>query len=74
MPSTISSFDGDVVVERHRLHAELLGELAHAERLDPALVGEGDGGAQDPLSAEWSACGLGQCLTDLRRTSSMLTL
>ena len=31
---------GDVVVERHRLDAQLLGDLPHADRLDPALVGE----------------------------------
>ena len=31
---------GEVVVEGHRLDAELLAELAHAERLEPALIGE----------------------------------
>ncbi len=42
----------DVVVERHRLDAELLAELAHGERLDPACVGEGERGAQHPLSGQ----------------------
>ena len=43
---------GDVVVERHRLDAELLGELAHRELLRPALVGQRDRGAQHPLPVE----------------------
>ena len=43
---------GDVVVERHRLDPELLGELAHRQLLRPALVGQGDRGAQHALSAE----------------------
>ena len=46
---------GDVVVERHRLDPELVGQLAHAERVDPAFVGEGDGGAQDAISAQGDA-------------------
>ena len=33
---------GDVVVERHRLNAELLCELAHRQRLKARLVREGD--------------------------------
>jgi hypothetical protein len=36
----------DVLVQRHRLDPELLGEPAHAERLDPALVGKRDPRAQ----------------------------
>src|SRR6516162_3993968 len=43
---------GDVLVERHRDHSELLGEPAHAECLDPDLVGEGDGGAEHAVPAE----------------------
>ena len=43
---------GDVVVERHRLDAELLGELAHRQLLGAALVGQRDRGAQDALAAE----------------------
>ena len=41
-----------VVVERHRLHAELPGQLPHGQRLDPALVGEPDRGFEDSLAAE----------------------
>src|SRR5947209_12011996 len=44
---------GHVVVQRHRLDPEGFTELAHAERPDPALVGEGDGGAQHPMTAQW---------------------
>jgi hypothetical protein len=43
---------GDVVVQRHRLDPELLGELAHAERFDPAFVGKSDGRAQHTLAAQ----------------------
>ena len=43
---------GHVVVQRHRLDPELLAEPAHGQRLDPALVGQGDGGAQHPLPAQ----------------------
>ena len=42
----------DVVVERHRLDAELLAELAHRQRLDPACVGEREGGAQHALPGQ----------------------
>ena len=42
----------DVVVKRHRLHFELLGELAHAERIDAAFVREGHGRAQHALPAQ----------------------
>ena len=54
---------GDVVVERHRLDAELLRDLPHAHRLDPAFVGELHRGAQDALFAQrgsfrlWPAIG-----------------
>ena len=43
---------GDVVVERHRLDLELLTEPAHGERLDPARIGENQGGAQNALPAQ----------------------
>ena len=46
---------GDVVVERHRLEAERLAELAHRQRLDPALVGELERRLQDPVAAEGEA-------------------
>jgi hypothetical protein len=37
-----------VLVQGHRHDLELLGELAHAQRLHAALVGQGDGRGQDP--------------------------
>jgi len=43
---------GDVVVQRHRLHAERLPQLAHAERGHPGLVGEGYRGAQHPVPVQ----------------------
>jgi hypothetical protein len=43
---------GDVVVERHRLDAELLRELAHGHGLEAASVREGDRGTQHPFSAQ----------------------
>ena len=46
---------GDVVVERHRLDAELLREPAHRERADALRVGQRDGGGQRPLPAEGRA-------------------
>ena len=55
---------GDVVVERHRLDPERFAELAHAERRDPALVGERDGDAEHPLAGQRDAGlggGLGAC-------------
>ena len=63
MPSRRSLLVGDVVVERHRLDPERLAELAHAERLEPARVGEGDGGAQHPLPAQ-RAAGRDRCRLD----------
>ena len=41
-----------VAVQRHRLDAQLLGELAHAERLDAILIGTVEGGAQHSLTAQ----------------------
>jgi len=46
---------GHGVVERHRLEAELLAELAHRQRLEAVLVDEDEGGLEDPLSAERNA-------------------
>src|SRR5450759_4884486 len=46
---------GDVVVQRHRLDPHRLTELAHRERLDSVLVGEGGRGAQDPVAAQGDA-------------------
>ena len=43
---------GHVVVERHRLDAELLGEAPDRECVDAAGVGEVDGGLQHPLARE----------------------
>ena len=43
---------GEVVVERHRLDAERLTELAHAERLEPALIGELQRGLEHPLPGQ----------------------
>ena len=42
----------DVVVQRHRLDAELLGEPAHGQRFEALLVGEANGGAQHELPAQ----------------------
>jgi hypothetical protein len=39
-----------VVVERHRLDAQLGGELAHAQGFQPADVGERDGDVHGPVS------------------------
>jgi hypothetical protein len=41
-----------VAVERHRHDVESLRELAHAEGLDAALVGQVDGGAKHPVAGE----------------------
>src|SRR5271166_5786059 len=43
---------GHVVVERHGFDPEGVAELAHAERRDPTLVGEGDGSKQHSLPAQ----------------------
>ena len=55
----------DVVVERHRLDAERLGELAHAERVDPAAIGQVDRGAQDAFPGQCSERRCGSALTEL---------
>ena len=45
----------DVAIEGHRLDAELLAELAHAERLDAASVGEFDRGPEHALLGQRGA-------------------
>ena len=42
----------DVAVEGHRVDAELLAELAHAQRLDAAPIGEVDGGPKHALAGQ----------------------
>ena len=41
----------DVAIERHRFETQQLPELAHRQRVDPALVGNLERGANDPLPA-----------------------
>jgi hypothetical protein len=43
---------GQVVVQRHGLDAELGGEAAHRQRLDPLRVRQGDRRRQHPLATE----------------------
>jgi hypothetical protein len=43
---------GHVVVERHGVDAELLPELAHGERLEPAFVGEPHGSTQHAVPTQ----------------------
>ena len=83
MPSRTSLLVGEVVVERHRLDAELLAELAHAQGLEPALIGELQGGLEDPLagqgfaalrSASWSRVVIGLLPPDLRSGVDSLVL
>ena len=45
----------DMVVERHRVDTELLAELAHADRLAAAPIGEFDGCPEDALLAQRDA-------------------
>ena len=47
----------DVVVERHRLHAQRLAEAAHGHGVEPLLVGELERAAQDALTAQRLAGG-----------------
>ena len=42
----------DMGVQRHRLDAQLLAELAHADRVDALPIGEGDGGRQDARAGQ----------------------
>lgn len=48
---------GHVVIQGHGLDAERLAELAHRERLDPALVGESDSGPQHQVLSERGCAG-----------------
>ena len=43
---------GDVVIDRHRLDAELLGQRPDRERREAPRVGDCDCAAQDAISAE----------------------
>jgi len=45
-------FVGYMLVERHRDDAELIGELAHAQRIDPGLVGQDHGRPQHAVLAQ----------------------
>ena len=45
-------FVGDVLVQRHRLDAQVLAEPAHRDRAEPLPVGQLDGSVEDPLAAE----------------------
>ena len=45
----------DVVVERHRFHAEPRRHLAHGDRADPALVGDLHRRGEDPISIQGKA-------------------
>jgi hypothetical protein len=46
------AFVAHMAVQRHRLDAERLGELAHAERLDAVRIGQVEGSAQHALAAQ----------------------
>jgi hypothetical protein len=52
---------GHVVVERHRLDAELGGQRSDGQRRHPARIGHRDGPLKHPLSAEAGAGGAGWC-------------
>src|SRR5918996_3172537 len=43
---------GDVLVQGHRDDAELFGQVAHAERLDTTVIGQGQGGPEHPVSGQ----------------------
>jgi len=43
---------GDMAVQRHWRHLELLRERPHGEGLEPALVRATDGGPKDPFPAQ----------------------
>jgi hypothetical protein len=43
---------GYVVVQRHGLDPERLGQAPHRERREPALIGDGDRRPQDPVPTE----------------------
>ena len=53
----------DVVVERHRVDTERLAELAHADGIAAASIGELEGSLEHPLLAQREpGSGLGICL------------
>ncbi len=64
---------GEVVVERHRLDAEVLAEPAHAQAIEPALVGQPEGGLEDAVAGERLAA-LGPGSWPRRRLRSDLDL
>ncbi len=49
----------DVVVERHRLDAELLADPPHRDRAEALRVGDGDGRAEDAVAVQRHAAGAG---------------
>lgn len=49
---------GDMVVERHRLDAELRTEPPHRERIDTFAIGELDCGIQDAFACQRHSLGL----------------
>ena len=64
----------DVSVEGHRIDAELLAELAHAEGFDAAPIGEVDRGLEHALLGQGrTSLGFRSCLTHhLDRSTSIL--
>lgn len=48
---------GQVVVERHGLHAKALGEAAHGHGLQPAFVGEAHAGLDDGCPRQGGSLG-----------------
>ncbi len=63
---------GDVVVERHRLDADLPGETAHRQPRQPVTVGQRDRGDDDPLGPRqrpaWSPRAMGGASSPPRAT------
>ena len=43
---------GEVLVQGHRLDAELLSQAAHRDRREPLAIGEVDGGVEDPVTRQ----------------------
>ena len=52
---------GDVVVQGHSLDTEPFGETTHSDRTQTLAVGERHSFLEDPLPAQWEACGLATC-------------
>jgi hypothetical protein len=59
----------NVAIQRHGVDAELLAQLAHAERLDAAAVGELDRDEEDALPAERRPAPDGRVFADHHLTS-----